>query len=371
MSHVAGSTRVKTIDRDAAIAILSLIAIVLVMMWLMGVFKPKVTAHVPPDVGRPLGDTPLAVVERITVPREESAVGSVQAVRETSLGSKLLAKVTAVHLKAGQRINKGDLLIELDDADLKARQQQAVAAVEAARAHRDQAKVEYDRIQRLLQQGAATRLEQDQTTNALKAAEASLQQAEQTLSEADTILGYARIHAPFDGIVVDKRVDAGDTVQPGQLLVTLYDPTHMQLVARVRESLTHRLQVGKAIPVQIDAINLRCLGQISEIVPEAESASRTFSVKVTGPCPPGVYAGMFGRLMIPLDDQEILVIPAGAVRRVGQIDVVEVAEGDRLVRRAVELGRSIDDRVQVLAGLNQGERVAVPASATQPAKEGV
>jgi RND family efflux transporter MFP subunit len=306
----------------------------------------------------------------VRVPQEESAVGTIQAVHETSLGSKLLAKVTAVHVKAGQPVTKGKVLIELDDADLKARRQQAAAAVEAARARRDQARIEYDRVQRLIQQGAATRLEQDQVANLLKAAEATLQQAQQGLAEADTIFGYAKIVSPLDGLVVDKKVEVGDTVQPGQPLVKLYDPTRMQIVARVRESLAQRLQVGKLIPVQIDALDLKCHGLISEIVPEADSTSRTFSVKVTGPCPPGVYAGMFARLMIPIDELEMLVIPSDAVRRIGQVTTVEVAEQGVLRRRSVQLGRDVDGKVQVLSGLREGEQVAVPVPASQAVAKG-
>ncbi len=370
MSQATGPARIRRVLRNTSIAILSLGAIVIVMMWLMGVFKARVGPGQIPEADRPVGMVPLVVVTRMRVPQEESAVGTIQAVYETSLGSKLLAKVTAVHIKAGQTVTKGMVLIELDDADVIARRQQALAAVEGARARRDQAKIEADRVQRLIQQEAATRLEQDQVANLLKGAEASLQQAEQSLAEADAILSYTKILSPLDGRVVDKKVEVGDTVQPGQPLVKLYDPTRMQIVARVRESLAQRMQVGKLIPVQIDALELKCLGTISEIVPEAESTSRTFSVKVTGPCPPGVYAGMFGRLMIPLDEMEMLVIPSDAVRRIGQVTTVEVAEQGVLHRRSVQLGRTIDGQVQVLSGLQEGERVAVPAPALQAATKG-
>ena len=64
-------------------------------------------------------------------------------------------------------------------------------------------------------------------------------------------------------------------------------------------------------------------------MPEAQSDSRTFQVKVTGPCPPGIYSGMFGRFLIPLDDEEVLVIPGQAVRHVGQLDMVDVVEDGR------------------------------------------
>ncbi|GMV96794.1 MAG: RND transporter [Phycisphaerae bacterium] len=315
---------------------------------------------------RPVGGAQLVAARLIKVPATESAVGSVRAVHEMSVASKVLAKVMAVHVKAGQQVKKGDLLVQLDDADLRARRQQASAALDAARAARDQAKIEHERVSGLFRENAAPRIEMDRATTNLKAAEADLQRAEQALKEADTVLGYTTILAPTDGVVVDKRVEAGDTALPGQVLVNLYDPRHMQLVASVRESLTHRLRVGQTIKVGIEALgNLLCDGQVSEIVPEADVTSRSFLVKVTGPCPPGAYVGMFGRLLIPLDEEELLVIPQAAVRRVGQLDSVDVAEDGFLRRRIVQLGRILGDDVQVLSGLSAGELVALPRVATR------
>ncbi len=340
--------------------------VVIAMLWLIGVFYAKIDTE--QAAGPPVRSAHGAQVEPvrvIRVPVYETAVGSVRPVHETAVASKLLAKVTAVHVKAGQAVNTGDVLIELDSNDLQARVQQASAAVDAARAVRDQAKIENDRVEKLLEQNSATQIERDRAGNALKAAAAELDRAGQTLTEAKTVLEYATIRASLTGIVVDKKVDVGDTAAPGQTLLTLYDPTRMQLVASVRESLSHRLRVEQMIGVEVEALNLKCEGRISEIVPESESASRTFSVKVTGPCPPGVHAGMFGRLVIPLDDEAVVVVPATTIRRVGQLTVVDVIEGEGLRRRAVQLGRTFGESVEVLSGLREGERVAVPSAGEQ------
>ncbi|RMF82382.1 MAG: efflux RND transporter periplasmic adaptor subunit [Planctomycetota bacterium] len=335
--------------------------VVVLLLWLAGVFEDKVAAEGGHVAARKVGDAPLATVRLESVPRVEAAVGSVRAVRETAIASKLLAKVVEVNVIAGQSVKAGDVLVRLDDADLKARLEQALAQADAARAARDQAKIEYDRVKRLMEQQAAAQIEWERVQTALKSAEAELQRANEAVEEARTVLGYATIKAPFDGIVVDKRVNVGDTATPGQVLLTLYDPKRMQLVASVRESLAQRLAVGQELGVRIDALDLTCGGAISEIVPEAQSASRSFLVKVTGPCPPGVFAGMFGRLLIPLDAEEVLLIPASAVRRIGQLDIVDVVEGDVLRRRVVQLGRRFGDDVEVLSGLRAGERVVADA----------
>jgi len=346
--------------------------VVVLLMALAGVFHPKIGETVTSAEqagGRPVGDARLVDARLIRVPRTEAAVGTIRAVHETSVASKLLAKVVAVNAQAGQPVSKDDVLVRLDDEDLQARLEQVQAAVAAARAARDQAQVEHDRVKGLVESNVAAPIEFERVQTNLKSTQAKLEQAEQARREAEAILSYATIKSPMSGIIVDKQVEAGDTVAPGQVLLTLFDPTRMQLIASVRESLTQRLAVGQTIGVRVDAIEKTCEGQVSEIVPEAEAASRSFQVKVTGPCPPGIYSGMFGRLLIPLDDQEVLVIPAAAVRQVGQLHLVDVAEDDVLRRRTVQVGRLFGDDVEILSGLRAGERVALGATAG-PAGEG-
>jgi multidrug efflux pump subunit AcrA (membrane-fusion protein) len=132
------------------------------------------------------------------------------------------------------------------------------------------------------------------------------------------------------------------------------------------------LQVGQPIEVQVENFNKQGTGTISEIVPEAESSSRSFQVKVTGPCPEGIYSGMFGRILIPLDDVQVLVIPRLAVQSVGQLDLVKVAVNGAFSRRAVRVGRTIGEDVEVLSGLREGEYVQVPVKtvATRGANNG-
>jgi len=341
-------------------SVAAIVFIVVMMVWLAGGFGEKIppteAAAVPATPLRGKTVVPVAVT---TQPYAEWATGTTRAVHETTLGSRLLARVVAVHVRAGQLVDKDQVLIELDDADLRAQVQQADAVVAAASAALDQAKTEYERIRRLATQQAASELEMTRVTNALRAAEADRQRAERAREEAQTRLSYATVRSPIAGRIVDKKIDVGDTVTPGQPLVTLYDNTRMQLVAVVRESLARRLKVGEYVAVRLDALGLECEGQIHEIVPQAAAASRSFEVKVTGPCPPGVYPGMFGRLRILLDPQETIHVPLAAVRRVGQLDLVDVVNGQTIERRLVRLGRDMDGNVEVLSGLRPGENVAI------------
>jgi RND family efflux transporter MFP subunit len=338
------------------LAILLAGGLLLLLLVLAGAFQRKV----PTDNPTPPAMTPakvLAEVHRIRRSRYETAVGTVRAVHEAAVASRLLARVTEVRIKAGQSVAAGDVLVHLDDSDLKARLQQAEAALVAARAAQEKADRDVKRAQVLLPSGGVSAEEADRAETAKRTTAAEVERAEQLVREAKVLLDYATIRSPITGVVVDKRVEAGDTASPGQVLLTLYNPARMQMVVSVRESLALRLVVGQKLSARLDALDRDCVATVSEIVPEAQAASRSFTVKVTGPCPPGAYSGMFGRISIPVDDEVVVVVPAAAVLRVGQLDLVEVAEEGGSRRRIVQLGRKLEEGYEVLAGLKPGELV--------------
>ena len=347
-----------------AVVLAFVAGVTLLLLWLAGKFAPKV-----PTAGTERRPAEREVAGRviparlIRIPLVESAVGTIRAVHETTIGSKLMARVMEVNLKAGQHVHAGDVLVQLDDADLRAKLEQAAAAVTAAEAAYAQAITDEKRYSGLLKSNAVSRQDYEKTATGLKSSEAELRRAKEIVKEVQATLDWATVRSPMEGTVIDKKVDVGDLVRPGQMLVTLFDPKRMQLVASVRESLAQRLVVGQTIGVDIKGISKRCTGTISEIVPEAQAASRAFQVKVTGPCPPGIYTGMFARMLIPLDEEEVLVVPRQAVRNVGQLELMDVVETGHASRRAVRTGRRLDENVEVLSGLRDGEQVVVPATA--------
>ncbi len=359
-SGMAGSAKLR-VAAQVASGVGMLLVVLVLLTWLAGAFERKVDDTAAAPASRPVpADATLAPVRRVRLPRIESAVGSVRAVHEVAVASKILAKVVDIRAQAGQPVAAGEVLVRLDDEGIRARLQQADAVLASATAQRDHAEVELRRVEGLLSRQAATDIEVERARTTLKAASAEVERATQALAETNTVLGYTTITAPIEGTIIDRRVEAGDTVRPGDVLLTLYDPSRMQLIATVRESLARRLAVDQTIGVRIDALDKTCDGRVSEIVPEAQTASRSFLVKVTGPCPPNVYSGMFGRLLIPLDEEALLVVPAAAVRRVGQIELVDVAVDGEMRRRAVQLGEAVGDDREVLAGLREGEEVVLP-----------
>jgi RND family efflux transporter MFP subunit len=349
------------------VATLFVVGIVALLMVLAGVFEKKVPVASEPAAGQVSAGSsgqPEALVRRVRRPRQESAVGTIRAVSEAVVASKLLARVEEVRVRAGQEVAQGDVLIVLDKADLKSRIEQTEAALDSAQAKADQAELELGRAQRLRARQSITQSELDLASTASRTARADLDRAHRAVEETRVVEQYATVRAPISGRIIDKRVNVGDTVTPGQPLVTMYDPTNMQMIVTVRESLALRLKVGQVLAARLESLDYECQATVSEIVPEAQAESRSFQVKVTGPCPPNVYSGMFGRIFIPLDDEDVLQIPPEAIRRVGQLDEVDVIDGNgnAVRRRSVQLGRKLPEGREVLSGLVEGERVLLVRS---------
>lgn len=336
-------------------------AMVALLAWLMGAFRTRVPPGVLPRTAAVMPPGELLRVAPSRVRRFEAAVGTVRAIHETVVSSRILARIRTMAIRgAGQSVAQGEMLVELEDGDLRALADQARAALLVAETRRDKARIDHARTEELARQGIAApdRLETDRA--ALAAAEAEVERARQGVAAADSTLSFATIRAPLGGIVVDKKVDVGDVVQPGQAICTLYDPTRLQLVAVLREELAGRLRVGQDVEVTLDALGKDCQGKVAEIVPAAATQSRSFEVKVTGPCHPGVVTGMFGRLHVPLDDADELRVPPRAVHSVGQLDFVHVVDDGAPARRYVRTGRRTPDAVEITAGLAAGETIVVP-----------
>lgn len=360
--------RVRKLIGRVLVGLAFTVIVVGLLLWLAGVFEPKIGPTTPGGAVAlrtlPQGAA-VAEVVRLELPGSESAVGTIEAQRQTSVASRILSRVLVSAVEAGQHVDEGEVLVQLDDSDLRQRLDQAIASVDARSATLDQAQEELTRTERSAEAAAASSFEIMRVRNVVRAAEAELERARQAVNEAQTVLDYATIRAPFSGTVIDRLAEVGDTVTPGTPLLAMYDPTRMQLVASVRETLAVRVSVGDEVEAEIESLGVRCRARVAEIVPEANAQSRSFRMKVTGPCPPGVFPGMFGRLYIATEPVPVVAVASGAVRSVGQLHLVDVvhAEGvaGTLERRAVQLGRELPEGlVEVLAGLAPGERVLLP-----------
>jgi RND family efflux transporter MFP subunit len=345
-------------------AVAGIATIAAAVVWLSGgcgerVAPGKVERHAPAAGGS------SAVVESVTAPSLEWASGAVDSARRTSIAPRILARIEEVRVRAGSEVARDDLLVKLDARDLDARVREGEEALRGARAQAraqlELARAEAKRFEKLHGEGVATQQRVDQVRSELRVAEAEEERLAQSLAEARTALSFTEIRSPVAGRVVDRLAEPGDTAVPGRTLLRIYDPSALRVEVPVRETLAVRLDVGDALRVEVPAVEIQVEGVVDEIVPFAEPGARTLLVKVRLPPRPGLFAGMFARVAIPADARTRLVVPDASIERVGQLEFATVlGEGGAATRRLVTTGRRLSpDRVEVLSGLADGERVAV------------
>ena len=334
--------------------------IVVMMAWLVGAFRSDRIeggeVSVVPRKAEGLEAYTLTPVRRPVI---WQAVGTVQPDEKTAVSAKIVATVLEIPVKAGQQVREGDLLVRLDDRDLRSRLAQAKDALRRAQVTRDIARRDYERDKDLVEKQAIPPVEFDHTRLRLETAEADVARLENAVKEAEVTLSYAEIHSPYDGVVIDTLADAGDLAAPGRVLLTLYERGRLMFEAAIPEQYTRLVRVGRRYRVHIDSLDRSLTGAVTEYIPSADPASRTMLARVSLPDVPDLYPGMFGRMDIETGAAEHLLIPETAVIQVGQITMVDVIENGLLRRRSVQLGRRSGGKVEVLSGLAPGERIAL------------
>jgi RND family efflux transporter MFP subunit len=284
----------------------------------------------------------------------------------------VLARIEEVRVRAGSNVDEGDVLLVLDARDLRARAREAEEALRSSEARLDLARREHARAEELVGTGVAPQRRLDETISALRAAQAEVAGRKEARDEAQTAASFAEIRSPVGGRVIDRLGEPGDTAVPGRPLLRIYDPTLLRVEAPVRESLAVRLSVGDTLRVEIPALGGPVEGRIDEIVPFAERGARTLLVKVSLPRTDArLFAGMFARVAIPAGERRRLLVAEAAIERIGQLEfaTVVLAEG-RTERRMVTTGESARSGiVEVLSGLDEGERVRAPGARASHSSE--
>jgi RND family efflux transporter MFP subunit len=346
--------------RNSVGILLPVVLIVLMLLLLSGVFRKDVIPGGKMEAKERSAEGISSVEVSLTrLPVTMEAVGAIQARSRIAISPKVSAHVVVIPVRAGQQVRKGDLLVRCDERDLKARLMQAREAIRRAEAERDLAASDHRRDGGLFEKAVIPRAEFDKTDARLKAAAAEVERSKEAVREAEVMRGYAEIRSPADATVIDRFAEAGDLAMPGKTLLTLYARNELWLEAEVRENDAAGLRIGEHYTVEIDARGERMRGPLVEIVPSADSASRTVTVRVGLPKSKNLYPGMFGRLLIPAGEAEYLVIPREALIYAGQLAMVDIVSAGMLRRRAVQPGREFGDEVEILSGLAPGERVAL------------
>jgi membrane fusion protein, multidrug efflux system len=317
-------------------------------------------------------DVTLQVL-KTTVPDYIEATGTVRAAQSAQLSSQVMGTITRVNVHEGDRVRRGEVLITIDAAQQRSAYASANAGLQAsqeniAAADADCALAESTmrRYQTLFDKKSVSPQEYDEVKTRLAAAKARRDaahagrtQAEAGVAEANTAIGFTTIRAPFDGLVVAKLADAGAMAAPGVPLLAIEDPSRFRLEAMVDESQIGAARLGETVPVVLDSLgNQTIAGKVVQIVPMADPASRTFTVKIDLPFNPQIRSGLFGRARFARGERQSILVPQTALLHRGQLDAVYVVGKDDIaILRYVTLGKPSANQVEVLSGLENGERI--------------
>ncbi|HXQ23752.1 MAG TPA: efflux RND transporter periplasmic adaptor subunit [Candidatus Acidoferrales bacterium] len=339
-------------------------ATLLLLLWMAGFLTSgKIHPGTVPQspTGPDSGPTVQVRVDEQPLMRE--AVGTVGSRVAVAVASQVMANVLDVTVGVGATVHKGDVLLRLDGRDLTARLREAEAGASTARAALGGAEADYKRFEALIARHAVTQKEFEDVRTGYAMAQSRLQAAEQAVAQARVALGYVEISAPIDGVVAEKMVEPGDLAVPGKPLLMLHDPQQLRIEAAVAEELAPRVALGAPVSVHVDALGKAFSTRIDEIIPRADPLTRTIAVRASLPAGEGLQPGMFGRLSFPAGSVRTLSIPRRAVRRIGQLESVQVMTPSGPRSRHVQTGVLRDDQVEILAGLEAGESVLLPADA--------
>lgn len=364
-------------------------AVVVLMLHMGGIFTANKVGPgstvTPPKESFVKFKTAEAKIETITEFYE--AVGTVRPRTETTVEAQISAKVEQVLVKPGQNVVRGEPLLILDSRELRsrlsraeeglvsasARREQAFQGLTAAKAVYSQAEAAYNRIRKYLEAQAATlqdleiaeaaflqaRAKVRQAEDAIKEADAGVNKAEKLVEEAKIALGYTWIKAHEQGQIARRLVEPGDLAVPGKPLIVIQTRGSLRLEAMVREGHVQKVLPGAGVRVAIDALSLAFDASVEELVPSGDPSTRTFVVKTGLPQDERIFPGMFGRLLVPLEEIRVITVPRKAVNRVGQLDTVLVKIGEGWNKVMVKTGRTMGERIEILSGLSGGEIIAL------------
>ena len=319
--------------------------------------KREETAHEAPKA--PVVKVYVAKVEKSDITQFSESVGTVKALRVATVASKIMGSVARLNFKEGDRVKEGTVLVEIDDREINAQLEQAHAAVTEATASYRNAEINLKRIMALLEQRSATQQQVDNTVMQFDMSTARTQQANANVEALKVMLGYARVSAPFDGVITEKTIEKGEMTSQGRPLFIVTDDRRLRLEAEIRESEIRGIKEGAVIDVRVDAVDKVLKGKVSQIVPSGDPATHSFLVKIDLPGTEGLLPGMFGRAFVSKGVTVSMLVPKGAVIEKGQLKGVFTVKNNTAGFRMIKTGMVSNDKVEVLSGLTDGEEVAV------------
>ncbi|WP_239985611.1 efflux RND transporter periplasmic adaptor subunit [Marinobacter salexigens] len=302
-----------------------------------------------------------------SVPAERSELqetlildGVIEAVQQSTVSAQTSGKVQQLPFDVDDSVAAGDLIVQLDSSEQRARFNQAQGSRDEAGAALDDAQQQFNRIESIHERGLVSRQEFDQARNNLAGAKARLERAEAALAEAQEQLSYTRIIAPYGGILTERHVEIGESVSPGQPLLSGLSLEQLRVVVDLPQQYADLARRDRQAKVTLADGRVLETGEMT-FYPYADPATHTFRLRMRLNEPNGsLFPGMLVKVGVPVASREVLWVPASSLIRRSELRAVFVLDDQGRPRlRQVRTGAEQDGRLEILAGLSEGEQVVV------------
>lgn len=293
-----------------------------------------------------------------------TASGSVEAANSANVSTRMMGYITGIHVKMGQKVQKGQLLASLNSSDLSAKKGQAESGVLQAQSAFNNAKKDYDRFVALFEQNSATQKEMDDMTTHFEMAKAGLKMAKEMRNEVDAQFAYTNITAPFSGVVTGTFAKEGDMASPGMPLISLEGSGKMEARVMVSESEIANILPNMEAEVTVKSLNISFVSKVSEISSSSRNTGGQFFVKIKLPEDQiDILPGMFVNVVFDQEstssktENQTILIPVNSVIQEGQLrGIYVVTDNGTAILRWLRLGKTFGNQVEVLSGLASGEK---------------
>jgi RND family efflux transporter MFP subunit len=296
------------------------------------------------------------------VAQSYKAEGVIEAVRQSTVSAQISGRVKEVNFDVGDTVNKGQVIVRIDEREAAQALAGSRAQVMQSQAALANAKANYDRSRQLFEQKFISQAALDKAQADYKLALAQAAASEAGAGQSALTRGYSAVIAPYGGVVAARMVEVGELVTVGKPLMTGFDPSQLRAVVNVPEQVMRGLGAQPEVRLELPALK-RWLNAASVTVqPVADARTHSTQVRVTLPAnEAGIYPGMFVRAHFVTGKAGKMLLPVSAVLRRSEVVAVYVVDDKGGVRlRQVRLGEPVgQNEVEVMAGLNPGEKVAL------------
>lgn len=290
--------------------------------------------------------------------------GKVQAAKSANISTRMMGYVDKIYVEVGEAVKSGQLLLSVNNADVSAKLAQVNAGITEATAAYTNAEKDYQRFTSLFKENSASQKELDDITANYNMAKARLESAKQMRNEVNAQLSYANIRAPFNGVVTNKFINAGDMANPGMPMLEVESPGKHQVLAMVPESEILDIKPDAEVSVLLKSLAKSVKGRVTEVSTSAKNTGGQYLVKVMlESSDANILSGMYATVQFPIERKAsatAVMVPTKALVENGQLTgIYTVSESSTALLRWLRIGRVFGDEVEVLSGLSQDEEYIV------------